>query len=104
MAEKNPGYKVDFLPAVKEAMLDLAARAAATGIREDYVQAWRSIIDQLRTRPLEWGDPDWGTRKPGGIVYHGLLRPLLHVQYVVFEAERYVCILNINPLSHSPLA
>jgi len=103
MSEKKPGYKVDFLPAVKESMFHLAARAAAIGIHEEYVRATRSIIEQLQTRPIEWGDPEWSTRKPGGRVYHGISEPLI-VQYVVFEAERYVCIRSINPLPHSPLA
>ena len=104
MAEKKPSYKVDYLSAVKDAMLHLAARAAAVGIHEDYVRAVHSIIEHLQTRPFEWGDPERKTRKEGGMVYHGLLRPLLYVQYVVFEPDRVVCILKFTPLPKSPLA
>ena len=101
MAEK-PGYKVDFLPAVKEALLRLGDRAAAAGLHREYVRAVRAIIDRLRTRPLEWGDPLWRTHKPGGMVYQGNVDPLL-VRYVVYEHQRYVCILKIMPVPRSRL-
>ncbi len=99
----KPGYKLEQLGLVKEQIRTLSARATAAGVYPELAPAVQIVYDELRTRPLEWGDPEWSTRRPGGMVYHGIARPLI-VQYVVFEAERYVCIMNITPLPHSPLA
>jgi len=103
MAEKKSPYRIEHLPAAKEAVIRLADRAIAAGIYEDFIRALDMAFEQLQTRPIEWGDAEWSTRKPGGRVFHGISEPLI-VKYVVFEAERYVCILNIKPLSRSPLA
>src|SRR2546422_510958 len=98
----KPTYKVEHIGPVKEQIRTLAARATAAGTGREYLEAIRRIFAELGTRPIEWGDPEWPTRKEGGLVYHGIAKPLI-VKYVVYEAERYVCILNIKALPHSPL-
>lgn len=98
----KPGYKVELVGPVKEQSRILAARATAAGIGREYLQAWYAILKELRTRPLEWGDPEWNTRKKGGTVCRGTMWPLV-VQFVVYEPERYVCILKIRPMPRSPL-
>jgi hypothetical protein len=98
----KPDYKVELIGPAKEQTHTLADRAAAVGIVQEYLQAWNAILTELRTRPREWGDPEWSTRKPGGMVYHGTVDPLF-VRYVVYEQERYVCILKVMPMSHSRL-
>jgi hypothetical protein len=102
MAKEGPVYKVDRLRGVDQQIKALAAQAAAAGVSREYAQALRAVIDQLRTRPLDWGDPEWSTRKEGGTVCHGIMAPLI-VRYVVFEPERYVCILKITPMPPSRL-
>jgi len=99
----KPGYKVEQIGPVKEQVRTLAARATAAGVYREFRQAMHLIFKELETRPLKWGDPEWNTRKVGGTVRRGIMRPLI-VQYAVYERERYVCILKINPLPHSPLA
>ncbi len=103
MAKKQPDYRVDRLAVVDEQMRALAAKAAAAGIREYYLQSLHAVLERLRTQPLEWGDPDWRTQRPGGTVCHGLLGPLL-VKYAVFEPDRVVLMLDLSPLPRSPLA
>jgi len=60
------------------------------------------MLERLETKPLDWGDPEYRTRKKDGQVCHGILYPLI-VHYVVFKAERAVVILNIEPLPGSAL-
>jgi hypothetical protein len=98
----KPGYKVEQIGPVKEQVRTLAARATVAGIYREYAQAMHLIVKELQTRPLEWGDPEWQTHKAGGMVCHGTVDPLF-VRYVVYEQERYVCILKVMPMSHSRL-
>ncbi|HKI34474.1 MAG TPA: hypothetical protein VKA46_21645 [Gemmataceae bacterium] len=102
MAKGEPVYKVDCLGVVDQQIEALTAQAAAAGVSREYTQSLRTVIDRLRTRPLDWGDPEWSTRKEGGTVCHGIMAPLI-VRYVVFEPERYVCILKITPMAPSRL-
>jgi hypothetical protein len=68
-----------------------------------YVDALAEILDQLRARPLEWGDPLYKTKTPGGVVLRGVAYPL-RIHYVVFESLNRVLIFDMAPLPHSPLA
>jgi hypothetical protein len=96
-------YRVDRVRRVVDQIRELGDRAATLGISENYLSALRAILERLQTSPLDWGDPEWRTKRKGGYVCHGILPPLV-VHYVVFEPERVVCILNIKPLPGSPLA
>ena len=57
---------------------------------------------KLETEPLEWGDPEYATRKGGGLVLHGILFPFI-VQYVAFQEQPVVCILKIRVFPRHPL-
>jgi hypothetical protein len=100
--KEESDFHVDRLKKVDEEMTSLAEKAASLGIRKELVQSLKTVVEQLRTRPLDWGDPVRRTRKKGGLVCRGVL-PLLVTHYVVFEAERAVCILSIRPFPGSPL-
>ena len=80
----------------------MAAKASASGIKRQFFDALDFIIEQLKNRPDGWGDPEWHTRQPGGVVYHGF-HPLLVARYVVFEAERLVILLNLKAMPRSVL-
>jgi hypothetical protein len=95
-------YRIDQTRRVVKEIRNLTARATALGIRQEFFQAWHSIIEQLRSRPVEWGDPQWRIRKPGGSVCHGIASPLF-VQFVVYEEERAVCILAVKAVPGSAL-
>jgi hypothetical protein len=60
-------------------------------------------MDHLENRPLEWGDPEYHTKQPGGLVCHGIIDPLF-VRFVVYEAQKVVVIINLTPLATSPLS
>ena len=102
MSTSEAPFDLEETQQARQQLWTLASTAAARGVLREYVAAVTDAVQQLRTRPLEWGDPDYRTRKQGGYVCHGLSGPLI-VTYVVFEAERYVCILRVRALPSSPL-
>lgn len=97
MPKHDNHYTVDRVPSVNEQIRELVAKASAFGIRQAVLDALNAIVDELGTRPLEWGDPEYRTLKEGGWSCHGIRVPLI-AHYVVFEAERVVMILKIKSL------
>jgi hypothetical protein len=95
-------FRVDRFPRVNEQIRQLAAKAAAIGKQVELIDALKSVVEQLTTRAVEWGDPMYRTRKSGGRVYQAIRAPVL-VRYVVFEAEREVMIMSVTPLPGSYL-
>src|SRR5947208_203704 len=96
-------YKVDRMPAVNLQMRDLADHARARRIHRAYADALREMLNELQTHPLEWGDPEYNMKHPGGIVCRGIAWPIL-VRYAVYENEKVVMIFEIRPLADSPLS
>jgi hypothetical protein len=93
-------YRVDRLVAVTEQIRELAAKSAEKGRQLDFLEILKSILAELTNKPLEWGDPEYRTRKKGGIVCHRA-RPPWFVRFAVFEEERVVMILKIKALPGS---
>jgi hypothetical protein len=98
----DPEYQVDRVPQVDEQIQALAKKAVTRSAKQQLVAALKTALEQLRTRPLDWGDPERRTRKKGGVICHGICTPIF-VRYVVFEAERVVMILTVDPLPGSGL-
>lgn len=96
-------FKVDRMPAVNQQIRELAERAKARRIWHAYVDALKNMIDHLANNPLDWGDPEYRTKTPGGVVCHGISWPLC-VHFTVFESRQVVIISDITPLPTSPLA
>jgi len=95
MSPSEPPFDIEETSLAKQQLRVLAKNALAGGKLQILASAFTHAVQQLRTRPLEWGDPEYRTRKQGGWVCHGISRPLV-ISYVVFEAERYVCILSVK--------
>jgi hypothetical protein len=72
-------------------------------LRSAFSKVVHRIEERLRSAPLDWGDPEYNTKHPGGVVCHGLDDPLL-VRFAVYEAEQAVLIIEVEPLPNSPLA
>jgi hypothetical protein len=53
------------------------------------------VLDKLKSDPVHWGDPEYHTAHPGGIVCHGICNPLF-VRYVVYTREQSVVILKLS--------
>ncbi len=76
----------------------LAGKAKELGFRKAYRSALLQIMANLRTRPLEWGDPEYNTKKEGGVICHGIVHPVL-VRFSVHEPEQTVLIFDVQLLT-----
>jgi hypothetical protein len=97
------GYRVDRLAHVMEQLRTLRKKALPLGMQEELADDLTTMLHELRTRPLEWGDPERRTRKQGGRVYRALCGSLI-VQYAAYEDEPVVLILQIKAMPSSRLA
>ena len=94
-------YKVAEYPGVGEQLRALMGHAAGAGIRGLVAAALKEMALHLQTHPLDWGDPDYTTSLPGGVVYHAVLDPII-IRYVVFEDKKVVFVKEIKPLPGLP--
>ncbi len=101
-SEQPEKFTVDRLPAVTVQIRSLVERAKGLGIGPQVLDVLERIVDKLESMPLEWGDPMYATKQPGGLVLRGVLFPFV-VQYVTFPQQRVVCILNVGIFPRHPL-
>jgi hypothetical protein len=91
-------YRVAHMGHIARQMQELSKRAAALGIKNDLLKAFRMMEEQLRKAPLELGNPVRNTKKQGGVVCVGVIEPIF-VRFAVFEREKAVFLLSVEPLS-----
>ena len=96
-------YRVDSTGPAKEQVRELIAKTSTSSELRRLVGALEVILTQLETQPHDWGDPEYRTRKEGGMVYHGIVSPLI-VWYAVYEPEKVVWLFDVQALSNTPLA
>ena len=102
-SSQQPGnFKVDRLPLVTRQIRHLVEKAKSRGMARQLLDALEAVVEKLKTAPFEWGDPEYRTNHPGGMVLHGL-HAQLFVRYVAYEKERLVCMLSIRVLPGHPL-
>jgi len=104
MAEiPESGYFVDRVGKVVDQIRVLVQRRIVSGQQTALASAWTSVLGHLRRDPAGWGDPLYRTQLEGGMICRGIVPPLI-VRYVVYEPERIVWILDVQPLPGHPLA
>src|SRR5262245_49775932 len=96
-------FKVDRTPAVNQQLHELSDRAISARIHGAFADALREMLGRLLTDPLDWGDPVYNAKHPGGVICHAMVWPL-QVRYTVFQIERVVIIFEIRAWPNSPLA
>jgi hypothetical protein len=99
---QDPVFVVDRLPQVSARIRELARKAKVRGFLREYLKSLRIVLEKLERDPVSWGDPEYHATTKGSIVCHGVHGPL-YVQYVVFELERVVMILQIKAMPNSEL-
>ena len=85
-------YRVDYFPGVDQQIRDVSEQATDLGLRGEFFAAIRHIIDRLKADPVAFGEPEYHTVYPGGVVCHGGHNPVF-VRYAVYQQERVVVIL-----------
>jgi hypothetical protein len=102
MTSNGRPYDLRQVPAATEQIKTLGKRAVKKGLKGEFLNALRSILEKLQAEPKEAGDPLHRLHKPGGLMFHGVFGPLF-LQYAVFEQENVVVILKVIPMPSSPL-
>jgi hypothetical protein len=96
--DPSPAFTVDRLPVVNEQIRKGAELADVHGSRKEYLEALRTMLQELQSHPIEWGEPRYNTKKQGGVVCQRIHR-LLIVHYAVYQDERRVLILDLQVLA-----
>ena len=65
-------YRIGRFAGIDEKIQILTNHASKLGVRKAYRDALNQIMIKLQSKPLEWGDPEYNTKKEGGIVCHGI--------------------------------
>lgn len=104
--ESGATYRVVASGAILQQLRRWADLARNRGVLEPYVQILKTIETNLRTRPLDWGDPLYRYQHLELSVCRGLHGYFL-VEYGVHERERLVFVRQYrlvpgNPLESSP--
>src|SRR5882724_683248 len=97
-----PRFKVGHLDKALKRLHELEQRAKTLGIAKQLAITLEQIADRLERAPLEWGEPQYHTILPGGVVRHAVWEGL-SVRFVAYEQQRVVLILDIVPLASHPL-
>jgi hypothetical protein len=95
---ENAKYRIGPVQNVKRQLEQLTARAESLGIKDELAGILTQVFHGLESCPLEFGEPERATKKPGGLVCHGLVRPI-SVQFAVYPEERVVLVLDIRAYS-----
>jgi hypothetical protein len=69
-------YKFGTITRADNQIRDLLGKAAALGIQDDLIGALRTVYDELRSRPEQFGEPSHNTRKKGGVVCNAVVDDL----------------------------
>jgi hypothetical protein len=60
--KKGEEYRLGYVPGVKELIRELGSTASKTGKAEEFLAALNLIVENLQSKPLEWGDPLFKTK------------------------------------------
>lgn len=93
--DSSPPYQITKINAVVQAIRGIISSEKDWEKRNALADALEAIVDRLRTDPLAWGDPQYRTKKEGGLICRGLYPPF-SVHFAVYELERVVCVLDIK--------
>jgi hypothetical protein len=102
MASGEETFEISQLQEVTQSLRELGKKAEERGIKREFRDSLKTIMLELQTNPLEWGDPEYHPHKKGSTVCHKICGPLF-IQYVVFEIEKKVMILKVIPFPKSSL-
>ena len=105
MSDSLPPYQLHAVGRFPEQLDRLRATAEQRQVRALMIDVGRQMLDQLRTRPREWGDPYSNYRGLNAVGYgRTTIEAGIRVEYAVHDAERLVWISALRALPGSPFA
>jgi len=78
------------------------SRAAELNIQPDFQRVMNTLIQQLLTDPLGWGDPQYRFHQLDLLQCHGICE-FMQVYYAVDEERQIVFITELRPMPNHPL-
>ncbi len=89
------GYKLEHIPQATQQIEAIAASAQEAGELPVFKQILLEAVRRLKDDPHGWGDPEFHKLVGGGIMCHGILRPIAFY-YVIYESLRSVVLLEVR--------
>ena len=105
MRTGSPQFTVGVIGKAVEQFEQLTARAESLELQELLRAVVRLIVETLRTRPREWGDPVRNYRGLNATGYKQAILPAgLWVEYAVHNTDPLVWVSKVVVLEDSPFA
>jgi hypothetical protein len=98
-----PPFDLDMSQMLRDHIRELGRRAVRAGIGGEFRDAVADVLEQLRTRPREWGEPFRnlrGFQMTARLAVHRQLR----IVFSVHERVPLVVLWSLDPVSGHPLA
>lgn len=89
------GYKLEHTPRATQQIQAIGESAKQIGKLPALKEILLEAVRRLKTDPHGWGDPQFHKLVGGGVVCHGILRPIVFY-YVFYEALRAVVLLEVR--------
>jgi hypothetical protein len=101
-ADSGRPYRVDYLHTARTRILRCAEAAVHLGVAREYGATIRSVVENLSSAPLIWGDPVHHFTAAKLLLFQRVYHRILTV-YAVHEGERIVYIKDCIPVLGHPL-
>jgi hypothetical protein len=101
-ADSGRPYHVDYLHTARTRILRCADASVRLGVAKEYGATIRSIVENLSSAPLTWGDPVNDFTAAKLLLYQRIYHRILTV-YAVHEGERIVFVKDCIPVLGHPL-
>src|SRR5437867_13446062 len=92
----NPPWRVSCPEAVKKTLVELAKRATRKGLGEQFLEALKTVDEQLKVNPLAFGDPIRTLPHTKLLLMHRIVAPLV-VYYAVRTEQPVVFVREFKP-------
>ncbi len=103
MTQAPDRFRVELIGQASSHLERLTARAEQLDLRGLLIEVLREMMENLETRPREWGDPYINYRNLNAVGYGCTLNTArLRIAYAVHNMEPLVWLSRVTPLTDSP--
>lgn len=90
-------FQLDYSEVARKNIRDLHAKAKSIGKRAEFVRILNAAVELMRTKPNEWGDPEYRAKSVDAVMCHGILGPLMF-RFAIYESVRGVVLLSVQQI------